>query len=103
LTAASRDLAVCGVIRCEVARGLRERRVLKRFQDFWDVMIAVPTDQQIWASIEETLWQLDRKGITLPLPDVIIACCALKIGATVLASDAHFGLIPGIEWVERVD
>ena len=101
LTAASRDLAVCGVVRCEVGRGLRERRVLKRFQKFWDVMIFVPTDQAIWNSVEETLWQLDRKGLTLPLPDVIVGCCARKIGATVLAADAHFGLIPGVEVIER--
>ena len=101
LTAASRDLAVCGVVRCEVGRGLRDRRVLKRFQAFWDVMICVPTDDSIWNSVEETLWQLDRKGLTLPLPDVIVGCCARKIGATVLTTDAHFGLIPDIEVIDR--
>jgi predicted nucleic acid-binding protein len=103
LTAAARDLAVCGVVRCEVARGLRERRVLKRFQAFWDVMISVPTDEWIWNNVEETLWQLDRKGLTLPLPDVIIGCCARKIGAVVLTADAHFSLIPGVEVIARPD
>ncbi len=103
LTAAARDLAVCGVVRCEVGRGLRERRVLKHFQDFWNVMIYVPTSEAIWSSVEETLWQLDRKGLTLPLPDVIIACCARKICATVLAADAHFDLIPGIAVIDHID
>jgi predicted nucleic acid-binding protein len=103
LTAAARDLAVCGVVRCEVARGLRERRVLKRFQAFWDVMICVPTDERIWNSVEETLWQLDRKGLTLPLPDVMIGCCARQIGAAVLTTDAHFSLIPGVEVMTRPD
>lgn len=101
LTAAARDLAVCGVVRCEVARGLRERRVLKRFQAFWDVMISIPTDVRIWNSVEETLWQLDRKGLTLPLPDVIIGCCARQIGAAVLTTDAHFSHIPGVEVMAR--
>jgi predicted nucleic acid-binding protein len=103
LTAAARDLAVCGVVRCEVGRGLRERRVLKRFQAFWDVMICVPTDEWIWNDVEETLWQLDRKGLTLPLPDVVIGCCARHIGAVVLTTDAHFGLIPGVEVIARPD
>ena len=103
LTAAARDLAVCGVVRCEVGRGIRERRVLKRFQAFWDVMICVPTDESIWNSVAETLWQLDRKGLTLPLPDVIIGCCARQIGAAVLTTDAHFGLIPGVEVIARPD
>jgi len=103
LTAASRDLAVCGVVRCEVARGLRERRVLQRFQDFWDVMIWVPTNDSVWKGVEEILWHLDRKGLMLPLPDVIVACCACKIGATVLTTDAHFALIPDIEVIDRPD
>jgi hypothetical protein len=103
LTAAARDLAVCGVVRCEVGRGLRERRVLKRFQAFWDVMIWVPTDERIWYSIEETLWHLDRKGLALPLPDVMIGCCARQIGAAVLTIDAHFSLIPGVEVIARPD
>jgi predicted nucleic acid-binding protein len=103
LTAAARDLAICGVVRCEVGRGLRERRVLKRFQDFWDVMISVPTDKRIWNRVEGTLWHLDRKGLTLPLPDVVIGCCALQIGAVVLTNDAHFGLIPGVEVISHPD
>ncbi|MGD0308730.1 MAG: PIN domain-containing protein [Acidobacteriota bacterium] len=103
LIAAARDLAVCGVVRCEVGRGLRERRVLKRFQDFWDVMICVPTDEWIWKSVEETLWRLDRQGLTLPLPDVIIGCCARRMGAVVLSTDEHFRLIPGVEVMAHVE
>jgi hypothetical protein len=103
LTAAARDLAVCGVVRCEVARGLRGRRVLKRFQAFWDVMIWIHADERIWYSVEETLWQLDRKGLTLPLPDVVIGCCARQIGAAVLTADPHFSLIPGVEVIARPD
>ncbi|MGA2262473.1 MAG: PIN domain-containing protein [Acidobacteriota bacterium] len=101
LTAAARDLAVCGVVRCEVGRGLRELQVLKRFQAFWDVMICVPTDERIWKNVAETLWQLDRKGLTLPLPDVVIGCCARQIGAVVLTADAHFSLIPGVGVIAR--
>lgn len=101
LTAAARDLAVCGVVRCEVGRGLRERRVLRHFQAFWDVMINVPTDEQLWDRVAETLWQLDRKGLVLPLPDVVIGCCARRIGATVLTTDAHFSSIPGVQLITR--
>jgi len=101
LTAAARDLAVCGVVRCEVTRGLRDRRVWKRFQAFWDVMLAVPADEWIWTRVEETIWQLDRRGRMLPLPDVIIGCCARRIGAAVLTTDAHFRLIPGLDVIAR--
>jgi len=100
-TAAVRDLAVCGVVRCEVGRGLRNPRILQRFQAFWNVMIGVPTDEQLWDSVAETLWQLDRSGLTLPLPDVVIACCARRIDAAVLTTDVHFAYIPGVRMIPR--
>lgn len=103
VAAASRDLATCGVVRCEVARGLRDARVLARYRAHWDVMIYVPTDNRLWTSVEETLWQLDRRGFTLPLPDVVIACCALRLSATVLTHDAHFGHIPDVRTTDRLD
>ena len=102
-TAATRDLAVCGVIRCEVGRALRPARVREQFRAFWDVMINVPTDNRLWEQTEQTLWELDRQGLTLPLTDVLIACCARRIGATVLTFDHHFHQIPGIRATDRLE
>lgn len=96
ITAAARDLAVCGIVRCEVGRGLRDPRLRTKFQTFWDVMLNVPTDNRLWTAVEQTLWELDRKGITLPLTDVVIACCARRVGAVVLSRDKHFQEIPGL-------
>ena len=100
LAAATRDLAVSGIIRCEVGRGLVHPKVRQNFNDFWDVMIQVPTDNHLWEEVEETLWGLDRKGCTLPLPDVVIACSAKRIGAVVLTFDDHFKKIPGVRVVD---
>jgi predicted nucleic acid-binding protein len=96
IAAATRDLAVCGVVRCEVARGLRQPKVRQQFHLFWDVMLNVPTDNRLWEKAEQTLWELDRQGITVPLTDAVIACCAQRIGAVVLTHDHHFGQIPGV-------
>ncbi|HNQ88619.1 MAG TPA: PIN domain-containing protein [Verrucomicrobiota bacterium] len=102
-TAATRDLAVCGVVRCEVARGLHHRTVLDRYQAIWNVMIWIPTDDRLWQSAERLLWQLDRRGVILPLPDVVVACCALRAGATLLAVDRHFSHIPGLRLIDRLE
>ncbi|HTH48101.1 MAG TPA: PIN domain-containing protein [Candidatus Limnocylindria bacterium] len=99
---AARELAVCGVIRCEVARGLKEPKVLRRFQATWEVMQYVPTDNRLWADVEALAWQLDRAGKNLPLPDLIIAACARRIQAVVLTFDAHFQDIPGLTAVTRI-
>jgi predicted nucleic acid-binding protein len=100
LTAAARDLAVCPIIRCEVSRGLRRPEVRVKLTSAWDVMLNVPTDQRMWAQAEQTLWELDRKGMVVPLTDVVIATCARRIGAVVLTRDKQFYEIPGISVLE---
>jgi predicted nucleic acid-binding protein len=103
VTAMSRDLAVCGVVRCEVGRGLRNPRVRELLQAFWNVMIYIPTDNRLWAEAERTLWELDRQGRVLPFPDVVIACCARRIGATVLTFDEHFKSISGVRVIDHLE
>jgi predicted nucleic acid-binding protein len=103
LAAAARDLVVCGVVRCEVGRALRQPGTLKRFQAFWDVMVNVPTDHRLWEEVERMLWNLDRRGCILPLTDVVIGCCAMRVDAVVLTYDHHFDEIPGVRAVSRLD
>lgn len=103
LAAETRDLAVCGVIRCEVGRAFRQVETLERFDAFWDVMCNVPTDDRLWAEVEQKLWSLDRQGKILPLTDIVIACCANRIQAVVLTFDNHFSQIPGVHAVSRLD
>lgn len=103
LAAETRDLAICGVVRCEVGRALVPSRLREKFSACWDVMINVPTDNRLWSEAEQTLWQLDRQGIVLPLTDAVIACCARRIGAIVLTHDHHFDQIPGVRATDRFD
>jgi predicted nucleic acid-binding protein len=103
LAAATGDAAVCGVVRCEVGRALRPPSLRQRFHAFWDVMINVPTDNHLWEDVEQTLWNLDRQGVVLPLTDVVIACCAQRIGAVILTYDNHFNQIPGVRTTHRLD
>ncbi len=91
-----RDLATCNIVRAEVARGIRDLALLKKFQARWDVMLHIPSDNRLWADVERTAWQLDRMGRILPLTDIIIGCCARRIGAVVLTHDKHFDDFPGI-------
>ncbi len=103
VAAATRDIAICGVIRAEVGRGLRAARVREKFQAFWDVMVNVPTDNRLWEEVEQTLWDLDRNGKTIPLTDAVIACCARRIGAVVLTQDQHFDFVPGLRTIDHLE
>lgn len=103
LAAETRDLVICGVVRCEVGRALRPGKVRQQFRAFWDVMINVPADNRLWERTEQTLWDLDRQGVVLPLTDVVIACCAQRAGAVVLTFDKHFSLIPGVRTTRQLE
>ncbi len=100
--AAQRDVATCGLVRCEVGRGVKRRRDLEELQRVWDVMLYVPTDNRLWEIAEEMAWSLDREGICLPLTDIVIASCEKRINAVVLTFDQHFRMIPGIRAVEEI-
>jgi predicted nucleic acid-binding protein len=86
-----RNLAVCGMIRMEVLRGVKSLRLLTKLSAFMDVMCNV-----LWAEATDLAWKLDRQGITLPGPDLVIAASALRLGAAVMTSDAHFSRIEGL-------
>lgn len=103
VAASTRDLVICGVVRCEVGRGLQAPKAREYFRAFWDVMINVPADARLWADVEQTLWELDRRGMVLPLTDVLIGCSAKRAGAVVLTHDRHFYDIPGVRATDRID
>ncbi len=94
--AGDRNLAVCGMIRLEVLRGVKSLKLLTRLTAFMDVMCNVPSTFNLWSEATDLAWKLDRQGITIPGPDVVIAASALRLGAAVMTSDAHFSRIEGL-------
>jgi len=91
------DLATCGMVRLEVERGLRAERVRRHLQGFFDVLLMFPTRNSTWGRAVELAWTLDRRGITLPSQDCLIAACAQLAEAAVLTDDRHFDYIPSLE------
>jgi len=90
------DLYTCGMVRMEVLRGIREKRVRERIAGFFDVLCNVPTDDRLWNAAADLGWQLGRRGITLPGPDLVIAACVQRAGVPVFTADHHFSQIPGL-------
>lgn len=92
----SRDIATCGIVVCEVGRGWRSPKMLQRYTEAWEAMQWINSTPAIWKRTLELGWELDRKGIVLPLQDLHIAACALEVSAVVLTFDMHFKSIPGL-------
>lgn len=97
------EFATCGMIVLEVCRGQRDPNLLPRYRERFDVMIFLPTTQQIWARAAQLAWSLDRQGRVLPAQDILIAAHALQANAAVLTADTHFHHIPGLRVLDRLD
>lgn len=91
------EVAICGPVCCEVGSGFRHASQRSNLQAVWQTLTYVPTDNRLWQESEDLLWQLGRKGRRIPLPDVVIACCAKRINAVLLTHDRHFDLIPDLK------
>lgn len=91
------ELVSCGIVRCEVLRGAIKRKAAAELNALFDVIPEIPTTSRIWQQTAELAWQLDRSGLVLPLPDLIIVVCALSVNATVITTDAHFRNIPKLK------
>jgi len=93
----SGDLAVCGVVRMEVLRGLRDGKVRREIADFLDTQVQLATRERFWREATDLAWRLDRKGRVLPVTDILIASLALAAQASVLSDDGHFAMVPGLQ------
>lgn len=88
--------ATCGIVRVEVVRGMIDVRQKAKVEAMFDTLHDVGTDEELWRNASELAWKLDRTGAVLPLSDIAIAACALSIDATVVTTDGHFTLVPGL-------
>ena len=98
----ARTLAICGVIRMEVIRGVIHALQKARVAELFDALEEIPTDLALLDAAAELAWTLDRKGVVLPLSDIVIAACARRGGATLVTSDFHFSKIPGLNTLQDV-
>lgn len=92
----SDEVAMIGVVLAELLQGCRtpkERDALK------ETILALPYVEMtpsVWIRAGETSSALLRRGITLPMPDLIVAAVALEQQLYVYSLDNHFQKIPGL-------
>jgi len=90
-------LLVCGLIRCEVLRGIRDPVQQSRMNEFFSLAVDIPLDELFWDGVWQFGWKMDRRGSVLPLTDLCIAHIAMAQNATLITTDQHFAKIPGLK------
>lgn len=90
------EVALVGVVLAELLQGCRtpsERDALS------DALLALPyyeVTQSTWLQTGDLSAALLRKGVTLPLSDLIIAALAIEQDCRIYSLDTHFKKIPGV-------
>lgn len=96
------EFPTCGVVVLEVCRSRTHPIILQKFRERFAIMPFIPTGTTVWELATQLAWTLDRRGIVIPAPDLIIAACALQAKAAVLTADANFRQIPNLQVLETL-
>ncbi len=92
-------ILISGPIISELLHGVKGE---KEYELLSESISAVPFAGCIhddWIKTGETLYNLKKKGITVPLTDVLIAVIAIRHDASILTLDKHFKSIDMIRLV----
>lgn len=90
------EIAMVGVVLAELLQGCRTQ---SERDSLSDALLALPyyeVTQSIWLQTGDLSAALLRRGVTLPLSDLIIAALAIERDCRVYSLDAHFKKIPGL-------
>ena len=86
-------LAVNEVIRVELLTGAKDEAQYAELDDTLRGLHLLPISGAVWGRAERLRFELRRKGHVVPVPDALIASCALLYDCELLHADRHFDTI----------
>lgn len=89
-------ICVTGPIVAELLQGVKSAKEYGMLGQCIDAIPYVNCEYGDWVKAGEIAFGLRKKGITIPLSDIIIAAVALRIDARVYTRDRHFEKIAAV-------
>jgi tRNA(fMet)-specific endonuclease VapC len=86
-----------GLILAELLQGIKSQKESRIVKKALQKLPYVEMTRQLWERAGEICSSLLRKGITIPLSDVIVASCALSEDIEIFTLDSHFKRIPDLK------
>lgn len=90
------EIALVGVVLAELLQGCRTESERNLLSDGLTALPYYEVTRSTWSGAGDLSAQLQRRGMTLPLSDLVIAALALERGCHVYSLDSHFKKIPGL-------
>lgn len=85
--------AVNAVIQAELLTGAADDAQYAALDDTLGGLHLLELTHAVWRRAARVRFELRRAGALVPLPDVVIACCALAYDCPLLQMDRHFDRI----------
>jgi len=92
-----RRVAMTGIVLAEILQGIRTKKEAGIVKESLKKLPYLEMTRDAWEKAGELSRDLKRKGITVPLSDLIIASIAILGGCAVLTIDPHFQQVLGLK------
>ncbi|MFN3740321.1 MAG: PIN domain-containing protein [Thermodesulfovibrionales bacterium] len=86
----------CGITIFELLQGVKSDSEKKTILEILSALPYVEMSLKIWHKAAEISVSLKKKGLTLPLSDILIASIAIENNLSIFTLDKHFALVPGV-------
>jgi predicted nucleic acid-binding protein len=86
-------VATCWAIRTELLVGARDDHAFAQLLEALQRVPDVALTPEIWVEAARLGYRLRQQGLLVPLPDLLVAQCAIAGGLTLWHADEHF------EWI----
>ncbi len=85
--------AINSVIRLEVLTGSLNEAQYAELEDAFHGLHALPISEAVWRRAERLRFELRQAGHLIPVPDTLIASCAIIFDCELLHADHHFDVM----------
>jgi len=83
-------IATCWVVKTELLIGARDVAAYEVLRDALRGVVDIPITEQTWNDVARLGYDLRKQGLLVPLPDLVIAQCAIGSERVVWHADADF-------------
>lgn len=90
-------VAIAGVVVSEILQGSRSRKDYEQIEDKVTALPYLETTKETWVETGLISFKLRKKGVTLPVTDILIATLAKENDCEIYTVDPHFERIPEVK------